>query len=259
MKTVKAGKKPGGNPVRLKKTGKKVKQQPKLIVPSRKVTKKPTAKVKLVRPKKGREALSRQKRAQAKIRKTLKIFVMLSAVALVVMLTCAVAGWAGKSGMVAYFGGQEGLAKLERADLERPYFTYANECADRFYGPLKLLWGAPMMVLTYVAVKWCWAVVPAVWFSFALAYLIIAAVVTGCLCYMWYKVTLEKDEEKPEADAAKVIQQAEQREREAEEERLADPNKLTSEERAKQLNALLNRKAAQRYGFTKDEEDKEDE
>ena len=94
--------------------------------------------------------------------------------------------------------------------------------------------------------------VPTVWFSFALAYLIIAAVVTGCLCYMWYKVTLEKNEEKPEADAAKVIQQAEQREREAEEERLADPNKLTSEERAKQLNALLNRKAAQRYGFTKD-------
>lgn len=253
MKTAKTGKKL----VNLRKAG-KVKQQPKSIVKSRKVTKKPTVKVKLVRPKKGREALSRQKRAQAKIRKTLWIFGALSLVALVVMAICGVAGWAGKSGMVAYFGGQEGLAKLEKADLERPYFTYANECADRFYGPLKLLWGAPMMVLVFL-VKWCWAVVPAVWFSFALAYLIIAAVVTGCLCYMWYKVTLEKDEEKPEADAAKVIQQAEQREREAEEERLADPNKLTSEERAKQLNALLNRKAAQRYGFTKDEDDKEDE
>lgn len=246
MKTVKTGNKL----VNLRKAG-KVKQQPKSIVKSRKVTKKPTAKVKLVRPKKGREALSRQKRAQAKIRKTLWIFVALSLVALVVMAICGVAGWAGKSGMVAYFGGQEGLAKLEKADLERPYFTYANECADRFYGPLKLLWGAPMMVLVFL-VKWHWAVVPTVWFSFALAYLIIAAVVTGCLCYMWYKVTLEKNEEKPEADAAKVIQQAEQREREAEEERLADPNKLTSEERAKQLNALLNRKAAQRYGFTKD-------
>ena len=49
MKTVKTGKKL----VNLRKAG-KVKQQPKSIVKSRKVTKKPTAKVKLVRPKKGR-------------------------------------------------------------------------------------------------------------------------------------------------------------------------------------------------------------
>lgn len=249
VKTAKAGKRL----VNLRKTGKKVKQQPKSIVKSRKVTKKPTAKVKLVRPKKGREALSRQKRAQAKIRKALWIFVVLSVVALAVMLICGVAGWAGKSGMVAYFGGQEGLAKLEKADLERPYFAYVSKCISYFCVPFKLLWVPPMIVLTYVTVKWCWAVVPAVWFSFALAYLIVAAVVTGCLCYMWYKVTLEKDEEKPEADAAKVIQQAEQRVREDEEARLADPNKMTAEERAAQLNALLNRKAAQRYGFTKDE------
>ncbi len=196
---------------------------------------------------------TRKEKAAKRMKIVMYIFILATVLNCGRMIFGAARGIMTKSQITEQFGGVEKMAEMSKADLQRPYYTYANGRVDNAKTPVGKAIGfvdnIGCLMLLWKTCQWGWGVKGTVGFTLAVFYEALFALICFPLYFRWKKIAEKKEEKKPMVDVQKEMnQKLEEEQQKMEREAKVAEQKAKDEAWQEEYEAIMRQKRVAEWG-----------